>query len=169
MRIAYQISEEDFLEAQKLYSATSLTRTQRLFRRVMTIAGLVLFIAGAVSLLLPSSEFRNDLVPGTGAGAILILLFWVAPQLGMKKKFAKDKRLQCEIVAEFSESGMDISSRNSSAKISWADCVRYSESANLFLVFQSPQIFNVFPKRAFATGETDEFRQLLNRRLPAPS
>ena len=37
------------------------------------------------------------------------------------------------------------------------------------MLYQAPQVFNVLPKRAFAPGETDVFRALLQEKLRAGS
>ncbi|MGH9731752.1 MAG: YcxB family protein [Candidatus Acidiferrales bacterium] len=166
MRIAYRIKEKDFLEAQKLYLTTG-PPSQRLLRKFILIMGLILVATGVASLTPPFSKVRSDLLPGILVGAAFVFAIWVVPRLSAKKRFSKDKRLQSDIVVEFSEFGMELSTGNSSAKVAWTDCIRYRESENLFAVFQSPQLFNIFPKRAFASGDADEFRELLNRKLAA--
>jgi hypothetical protein len=164
MRIAYRISESDFLEAQKLYLATA-SRNQRFLRKFILIMGLILLATGVVSLMPPFAEFRSDSLPSILVGAAFVFAIWVVPRLSTKKRFSKDKRIQNDIAVEFSEFGMELLSGDSSAKVAWTDCIRYRESENLFAVFQSPQLFNIFPKRAFASGDADEFRELLNRKL----
>ena len=41
------------------------------------------------------------------------------------------------------------------------------ESNTLFLLYTSPACFNIVPKRAFSSGETESFRGLLHEKLGA--
>jgi hypothetical protein len=47
----------------------------------------------------------------------------------------------------------------------WSSFVRFLESNDIFMVFIAPLNFIVFPKRAFAAGEANEFRLLLQRNV----
>jgi len=51
------------------------------------------------------------------------------------------------------------------ADVEWTNFIRFLESKNLFLLYTSPACFNIVPKRAFAPGETESFRGLLQEKL----
>ena len=53
------------------------------------------------------------------------------------------------------------------ADVEWTNFVRFLESNSLFLLYTSPACFNIVPKRAFAPGETELFRGLLQEKLGA--
>ena len=52
-----------------------------------------------------------------------------------------------------------------SADIEWKNFVRFQETRNQFLLYSSPAIFNVVPKRALTPDEMSAFRQLVTERL----
>lgn len=64
-----------------------------------------------------------------------------------------------------SDDGIEVSISTAKTDYGWNGFTRYSETKNLFLVYQSKQVFNIFPKRAFAAGEADDFRKLLEQKL----
>ncbi|MGC2248940.1 MAG: YcxB family protein [Terriglobales bacterium] len=66
-----------------------------------------------------------------------------------------------------SETGIDSSSPTGSTQSTWSAYTRYVESRNLFLLYQAPHVFSLLPKRAFAPGEEESFRGLLNAKLGA--
>lgn len=73
--------------------------------------------------------------------------------------------MQCEILAEINDDGMTIQTKDSRAELKWSSFMKYLESRNLFVVYQSAQLMNVFPKRAFSAEQVEVFRDLLRRNL----
>jgi len=106
--------------------------------------------------------------PKQSAGAIFPILiglfFLFGLRLNIRRSFRQDNRLQQPFEAVASRDGIDISSTTGSSKYAWNAFTSYIESKNLFLVYQAPKVFNVFPKRAFAPGE-ESFRSLLTERV----
>jgi hypothetical protein len=83
--------------------------------------------------------------------------------------FRRDNRLRDQFEAAISDSGIDVSSSTATSTYSWSAFTRYAETKNLFLVYQSPQAFNIFPKRSFSLREANEFRSLLDQKLGSAS
>lgn len=59
-----------------------------------------------------------------------------------------------------------IQTTDSRADLKWSAFVKCLESKNLFVLYQTALLMNVFPKRAFAPGDLEQFRDLLQRNLP---
>jgi len=156
MRVSYKLSEKDVFEARVKHGG--------LWVKVMPMIGVLVLAASLVSLILDPKQFPS-FVGGIVAG--LFLTFFLKLQVWLS--FRGDNRLQDQFEATISVSGIDVSSSTAASKYDWSAFVRYAETKNLFLVYQAPQVFNVFPKRVFAPEELDAFRSLLDQRLGAAS
>ena len=156
MRVAYNLSENDLLEAQRKHGG--------MWAKAIRVWGLLLILAGLGSIALDPKQYAGAVLP-----ILLGAFFLFGPSLLGRRAFRKDDRLQQPIEAVASESGIEVSSPTASSKYEWSAFTRYAESKNLFLVYQAPNVFNVFPKRAFALGEEESFRALLSARLGTAS
>jgi hypothetical protein len=152
MRFAYQLSENDLMEAQVTHGG--------LWARVTRVFGVILILAGLGSIALNPKQNAGAVIP------ILVGLFFLfGLRLNIRRSFRQDNRLQQPFEAVVSRDGIDISSTTGSSKYAWNAFTSYVESKNLFLVYQAPKVFNVFPKRAFAPGEEESFRSMLTERV----
>lgn len=66
----------------------------------------------------------------------------------------------------FSDEGVDIQSPVASAAMRWPAYVAFAETKNLFLLYQNPRVFNMFPKRGFVATDIESVRSLLRSKLP---
>jgi len=97
----------------------------------------------------------------------LVSLTTVLIPFSVRRAYSKDKRLHGEFSAEISESGIGISSPDSQTQMNWKGFIRFFETKNLFVLYHSAQLFNTFPKRAFAPEQLEEVRSLLQQKVPA--
>jgi hypothetical protein len=152
MRILYELTPNDLIEAQRKHRGVWI--------RATSLIGLLLSIAGLASIALDPKHNVGAIVP------IIVGLFLVfGSGLSIRRSFRLDTRLQEPFELVANPEGIDISSKTSVSKYKWSAFVRFSESKNLFLVYQAPEVFNVFPKRAFAPGEEESFRGVLVEKL----
>src|SRR5262249_54125560 len=151
MRISYKLSERDVLEARVQHGG--------LWVKALRLIGVLILAASLVSLMHDPKQFPS-VVGGIVVG--LFLTFFLKLQVWLS--FRPDNRLQDQFEAIISDSGIDVSSSKAATKYDWSAFVRYAETKNLFVVYQAPQAFNVFPKRAFVAQELDAFRSLLDQR-----
>jgi hypothetical protein len=156
MRVSYTLSEKDVFEAR--------LKHRGLWVKVLPMIGVLVLAASFVSLIHDPKQFPN-FVGGIVAG--LFLTSYLKLQVWLS--FRGDTRLKDQFEATISDSGIDVSSSRAASKYDWSAFVRYAETKNLFLVYQAPQVFNVFPKRVFAPEEVHAFRSLLDQRLGAAS
>jgi len=63
------------------------------------------------------------------------------------------------------DSGIHWAWKGGQADVKWTNFIRFLESNTVFLLYTSPACFNIVPKRAFAPGEIDLFRGLLQDKL----
>jgi len=156
MRLEYRLTESDLLEAQGKHGGV--------WTRLLRIWGALLIAAGVGSLVMRPRHYSDAVLP-----ILLGLFFLFGLRLLALRSFRRDQRLQQHFEAIISESGIDSSSPTGSTKSTWGAFTRYVESKHLFLLYQAPHVFSIFPKRAFAPGDEESFRALLNDKLGAAS
>jgi hypothetical protein len=52
-----------------------------------------------------------------------------------------------------------------SSDLAWGNFIRWHEGKNGFLLYTSPAVFDVVPRRAFSEEELKEFRSLISREI----
>ena len=128
------------------------------------MCGALLIAAALISAIRHPQQYSDVVLP-----LLLGMFFLFGLRMLVGRSFRRDQRLQQHFEAVVSDEGLDISSPTASTNHTWAAFTRYVESRNLFLLYQAPQVFNVLPKRAFAEGEAEAFRGLLQEKLGAKS
>ena len=166
MRITYTVNEKDFIEAQRLFRATVLPLYRRLGRQAMMLFGAFL-LAAAIFLLAPGRETKNPpTIFAMGlCGVALLGVYAFYPDYMAKRKFRSDGRIRREMTVEFSGAGVDAQTGETQSQSPWNSFVGYAESSSVFLLFLSPRLFLVFPKRVFELAQIGAFRELLHEKL----
>ena len=160
MKISYRITPETYVEAQKLHAAKGAPISQRILKFVFPPFFLLI---GAITAVWGS--FGPNSWGMLVFGVFCAIVFWILPVWQWKRMYAKDRRYQEDYTADISEDGIRFEGATSDGNVKWARYTRFLESDKLFLLYQSPQLFNMFPKSAFGPGEADQFRELLKRKL----
>ena len=160
MKISYRITAETYVEAQKLHAAKGAPISQRILKFVFPPFFLLI---GAITAVWGS--FGPNSWGMLVLGTFWAVLFWVYPPWQWKRTYAKERRLHEEYTADISEAGIRLEGLMGDGNMRWGLYTRFLESDKLFLLYQSPQLFNMFPKSAFGPGEADQFRELLKRKL----
>jgi hypothetical protein len=150
MRITYKLTEKDMLEA---------TST-----KALRMIGFLLVAMGLLSVATRAISYPADL-----ALVAIGLFFAFGAKLQLRASLKRDKRLQDQFEAVISEDFIEISSPDATSKYGWSSFTRYIESTNLFLLYQSQHVYNIFPKRAFTPEDLASFRDLLRQELGAAS
>jgi len=160
MRISYQITRQDFIDAQLLH------RKRQSFVRWMTVAMVGVAFLGVLGWVFARDpRMREQLFPLLVLPGVWLLAFWVLPYLIWVRVYEKDRRFQGQFEAEISEEGISIKSSFSDSSLYWNAFTRFLESNTIFLLYQSGQLFVLFPKRAFGLGEADQFRELARKKI----
>jgi hypothetical protein len=157
VKITYKLTEKDVREA--------LVRHRGLGAKVTTVVGVFTCLMGASAFALDSTHSPLALIPFL-FGALMLSLPWLQAQQMFRKGGSP---LRDEVAAEISDSGFFGANSVSSSNSTWGAFVRYAESKNLFLVYRSEMLFNIVPKRAFAAGEEEAVRGLLEEHLGGAS
>jgi hypothetical protein len=140
-------------------------------RRSLAIAGLIVAVLGCLALL---SVFvvPPATAPGWGRWAFLTLVVYVIASFGIgipyrsRRSYKQRKDLQRECTFDPSESGLGFRAENVQAVKPWSDYLKWKEGRSLFLIYMSDNLYQVIPKRFFASeGEVGAFRELVKAKV----
>jgi hypothetical protein len=81
------------------------------------------------------------------------LIVLVAPLLAARR-ISNDERVKLGVSYRFLDSGIHIETCVSKTELSWAGIRRVSELRSAFLVFTTPNIASMLPKRCFETAQS---------------
>jgi hypothetical protein len=163
MKIAYRITEEDFMHAHDLFIANEKW-TRRMSRRIMPWTGGLMLLLSILILSLAKDPFVA--VPFGLMGAYFLYCGFALRRF-FRKLYRKDQRYHHEITADISEEGVHVVTPSADTQLKWSAIVRFLESDKIFMFFYAEWNFSVVPKRAFAPDEIDPYRDLLHRKISA--
>jgi hypothetical protein len=156
MKVTYQLTANDLRDVL----------SSRKKRRVTLIMAFVFIV---LSLMLPwftvneedrFSAFLNTL-PLT-----IVMVLWFAlslwwPYRLAAKQLKESPSLRHPITADVSDNGINFLTAHGHSEDAWTGFAKWRESDISFMLYTSSYFANVIPKRAFAAGEEQQFRNLL--------
>ena len=152
MRIEYELSESNFLEAQKVHSGWS--------SRPLPVFGVLLMLAAISTVARDQRNMVNAAAALLVGGALTL-----GPRLLFSYSYRRDKRLHDHFVVTFSDEGVEVAASTGNSTYAWKAFTRWRESKNLFILYQGPACLNIFPKSGFASGEVNAFRTFVQQKL----
>lgn len=162
MKIVYRVTEEDFMEARKLFVKNE-KRSRRLARGRMPWLGVLLLLAAVILM------FGHNLIEAAFLALMGVYSLYCGFALNsyFRKLYRNDPRYKNDITADISEDGIRFVTPTVDSQIKWSGVIRFLESEKIFMLFYAAWSFTVIPKNAFAPGEIDAFRDLLRREVSA--
>jgi hypothetical protein len=97
---------------------------------------------------------------------LLIGFYWLCPYYSARKQFSGSPSAKLLINVEASEDGLHFKTDESDSSTTWRTFVKWRERKTVFVLFSSPVVFYVLPKRAFAPEQVEELREMLKRNVP---
>jgi hypothetical protein len=168
MKLTYRISEQDYMDAQSLYLANLRPRYRRFVRSLMPWVGAFVVIIEVAYIVLVPERSLALLVIGFLIGFYLLYCGHFAVRRYFRRLYRNNPHYKHGFTADISEDGIHIVTATDDSQSKWGSFVRFLESDKIFMLFHSEWIFIVFPKRAFAPGEVEQFRELLRFNIPTP-
>lgn len=135
--------------------------TTTVFRKFLYILGFVTVVWLALSVLMlfrPSPEQDWTVIMQNGSPlqwvlGLTALIVFVIPLL-TARRVLKDERVKRGVTYQFSDSGIHVETSVSKSDLSWAAIRRVSELRSAFLVFTSPNIASMLPKRCLESAQS---------------
>lgn len=164
LQITYEISEQDFLDAQKLAIRNHPKRSTRLTFRLLPYWGLLLAGAIAWAIFQPDFEWR--------ASSLLPLVFVIpalfSPLLNQRSRKAAYRRntsLHGARSVVVNEQGLSFKGPGFSSQVNWPIFVRFAEDDKVFVLFQSSHVFHIIPKRQLSPQQIADLREAFTRHI----
>ncbi|MCU1253698.1 MAG: hypothetical protein JWQ49_6727 [Edaphobacter sp.] len=163
MRIEYQISEDDFVNAARLaMRKRSAFAGYRIY--LWPVLGAVLILFGTIAAI--GKREVSGLWPVVLWGSILLAL----PMLWgfqFRRVYRKSPMLQDRRTLEIDNTSRHFTSPSSDGRTGWHTYIKFAESNETFILFQQGnQIFIPVPKRELSPLQIDELRSLFETHLP---
>lgn len=106
-------------------------------------------------------------VLGALAGYVLILLFVIIPWR-VRRLFRQQKLLHETYEMEITAEGFTNSSRRGRASFTWGDFHKFRAAKEITLLYQSDNMFHMFPRRCFTEEQYAEFQGYLKAAFKRP-
>ncbi|MBI1750671.1 MAG: YcxB family protein [Acidobacteria bacterium] len=160
------------IEARGEYQFDDILRGIRLlWRGQKAVMGISLFI-GPMILLSTIGDYilgKQSLVshlPGLFVGGFLTSNYWWITWMSSRKLWKSNLNLHGTTAFHFDESGFQLTGANAQSEVRWAGILKWKEGKDVFLLFCSPQIAHIVPKRFFSDGgQMDAARQLFAEKI----
>jgi len=162
MHLEYEISEQDFLDAQRLAIKNSPVRSIRWSRIGIPLFGLLLFMFWL------QSTYTHGLSLRSAIGVVFPILFMSIPLLtkwNARKMYARTTSFRCVQRLDVDEEAMSVSGETFSGKIGWSNYRQFFEDERCFVLYQDSTVFNIIPKRQLSSEQISWLRQHFNRKI----
>lgn len=162
IKFTVQISEQDFMDAQRLHLRPS--KMMRVFHYVLGVILIpILLFAAAVD----AHHSRLSALLALGAIAAVIILFQIILPWRLRRFYREQKTLHYPFAMELNEEGVFSEGENGTGRIKWADFYAWKQDSKTILLYQARNFFNVIPCRVFAPTQNDgEAIALIERKVP---
>ncbi len=164
MKLQLRYTFRDYREASRLHRLGGFW--SRWGTRAGSLVGALFMFAGTLIFLFTPKEAWRGLFPFLGGG-LMVFSATLLPRFMQHHEFSKNSCLQHDSFIDISEESIRFENPTARSEHQWNGIRRWVENEQMFLLYISPRLFMMFPKRTFGPGEADEFRQLLRRKLLA--
>jgi hypothetical protein len=168
MQIEYEISEQDFLEAQKLAIKKHPSRTTRLIFRILPFWGLFLFLGVAWPVFQRGFTWNTGMILPSSF-AVLALASPLLMQRARRNMYRKTLSLHGQRSVTVDQTGLKFSGSGYSSELEWEFFPKWAEDDKTFVLYQSNRTFNVIPKRALSQQEISGLREAFTRNIVSGS
>lgn len=159
MRAVFRLGPDEYVEAHLLRNRIF---QPQLFSRMVVFFGAVAILF-AVYLFM-SGDWSGGARIGLLGGVVIMMRFRLVPAL-IRRNLRRDPVLNEELTVELADQGTLISSPSSRAESTWAAYVGFAETPGLFVLFRSPLVAEIIPKRALTAGDLPTVGNLLRQKL----
>ncbi len=165
MHIDYEISEQDHLLAQRLASRKGLPFSDRWPSTILPWFGFVLL--GFLIYTVIKQGFSTNILPG-----LIVPLFALSMPIVIRRKIHKlyvnSPNLHGPRSLDVDDSGMHFQGPSFTSQINWPHFSRYFEDQSSFVLFQSPRVFSIIPKRQLSPEQITALRDYFTRYISRP-
>jgi len=138
MEAKYRISEEDYVNANKLFG--KLTPKLILVYVVVSLALIVVAIFG-------SPVLKGGAIGGLVGGLIVTLLgrLLISPLLA-KRHYRRYKAIHDEFIVQLLDDGVRFISSTGEGKVGWDSIHKWRQNKDYILIYPMPRLYHIVPK-----------------------
>ncbi len=160
MKASYRISEDDYVNATKLFSKLS---PRALLVYVVVTATLI-----PIAIFGPRLLQAGAIGGLVGGGVVSIIMRFVVLPIWARRHYRKYKAIQEEFTFELLDEGIQITSPNANGLVKWDHILKWRHNNDYLLIYPMPRIYYLLPKRISANGfDVDELVRALPKRIGA--
>lgn len=163
MQIDYEMSEQDFMEAQKLALRHLPNRSGRWIVRSLPFLGLFICLAALWKVVRSGYMWNSNVILPFGFGLFFLLSPWLMNQAN-RKMFRRNPIFQGQRSVTVDETGLIFTSPTASVKIKWDSIQNTVEDNTTFVLYQGGVVFHILPKRQLSQEQISELRDAFGRR-----
>lgn len=155
MKIIYQISENDYVQAMRLGS--------RYFHR-LAIRLAILAIPLILLAIFGSYPMRYAAAGGLIGGIGISIIYYALLPYFTRRHYRKYKALHdTEFIAELTEKGIKFTTPNGVSLTRWEHILKWQQNDNYLLLFLSPKLYQIIPKYQATPDVISLFTHALNQ------
>ncbi len=158
MRFTY--TEQEYLAAAELHARWSKKK------QMLVVGGVIVILCLALGLYgTQHSYLSGALVLGLIGGFVggCLMRFGVY-RWRTRRTFAQHKSIRREFQMTWNEQGIILQTGADHSSFPWSEFLKWKESDDLFLLYGTDIMFNMVPKRVFASSESlAEFESYLHK------
>ena len=159
-------AQEDFVEGLKAYRQRS-TYHKWMWRLLPVIPISLVCLSIFLYFADSGTQALSNLFPLLVLTVIWSFFLWISPWLGARTQFRKQPSAQMLKTLLVDDSGVHWRWDGGSADIDWKNYLKWQESKTQFLLYTSPVLFNMIPKRILTQDQVSEARLLLSENIAA--
>jgi len=164
MQIAYELTQQDFIEAYSVHrNRNAFSKWSR--RLFVWMAGLFTAAVLLGFLIKPSLQAAKSLMPLLVLVVMGIAILWILPCWTMRRQFVKQPGAHGPRTVGLDASRAHWRWDGGSSDVEWKNYIRSAEGKNQILFYTSPACFNLLPKRVLAAEQLTEIQSLVQQNL----
>lgn len=164
MQFTYELTADDYRHALLAY------RDRNFFSRWVILFLILLFASCAAIqgylILATEQDWLSRSLPLT-LFTMCVLLFQLrgAPYFNARRQFRNTPSAHGSITLEVQDAGLRFRSASTDASVLWEHYIKWIEGDSVFVLFSSPLIFVLIPKRAFDSDQLRQFKETLRQKI----
>ncbi|MDQ0570200.1 hypothetical protein QFZ42_002034 [Variovorax paradoxus] len=144
MTATFRISEDDYVDAMKLYA-----RLPRLARWILIAVAVLLVLAAVFGTRQIQASTLGGLIGGTG---VLLAIRFVVMPMTARRHYRKYKAIREEFSAELLDDALRLHARHGESRIVWENVLKWRQDDRFVLLYLMPRLFHALPKSVAAQG-----------------
>jgi hypothetical protein len=144
MSTKYRISEQDYVDASKLFGKLTLRQTVICMLGILILLTFALFATGTI---------KYAIIAGVCIWLVIFIggRHLISPMM-VRSQYKKYKAIHDEFEISLLEDSVFIASSSGSGKILWNTINKWREDENYVLIYPMPRLYYIIPKSLKANG-----------------